>query len=408
MPCVPGSLLRSVVAAVVLCTPACASAAQPLEPPAPQSLPDGRTPGPVPLSGIPAGVTLTDVQWLAADELFAAGYAGDLFDHPGQIAIWRSHDGGSWRQAFLGEELFWWENGSPRIALARTMDGFVAVGTSCRKGCRPIVLASDDGWSWHHRSVPVRPPATRPSGDVMRLVASTIDVPSSGAGIDDVIWRGRDLVAVGWSQVGDHTAHATSWQSTDGGRSWVQAPADPALGGRVVHMERIFRMGDRLVAGGFEQGGSGGIGGAVWESTDGARWQRRVAPSVLWQSSWAVSGGTLYASGPDVQMGGTVIWASEDLSTWRVLRPGGLLGGSDFHLLVLEFAPDGSGRTVWELNDGTGWARLLDAPAGISGFLPVWTGGGWLLYENSGEQGQSPGAWFAASAAPDDPPLDGP
>ena len=239
MPCVPASLLRSVVAAVVLCAPACASAAQPLEPPAPQSLPDGRTPGPVPLSGIPAGVTLTDVQWLAADELFAAGHAGDLFDHPGQIGIWRSHDGRSWRQAFLGEELFWWENGSPRIALARTMDGVVAVGTSCRKGCRPIVLVSDDGW-------------------------------------------------------------------------------------------------------------------------------------------------------------------------WRVVRPGGLVGGIDFHLLVLELAPDGSGRTVWELNDGTGWARLMDAPPGGWGFLPVWTGDGWLLYENSGEPGRTPEAWFAASAAPDDPPLDGP
>lgn len=270
--------------------------------------------------GIPPGAVVTDEERLDSEGLLRAGYVGGLFDEPGRIGIWRSPDGHRWLEVFLGEELWWWENGSPRIALARAEGGIVAVGTSCMEGCRPIALRSPDGWSWQTVAVPVRPPAPSAPEPAGRLHAATVDVPDRGSGINDVIAAGPGLVAVGWAEVGGHEAHATSWTSTDGGSTWRQAPADPAdLGGRALHMERVFRLGSRLAAGGFEQGLSGGIRGAVWESADGIDWRRRVAPGEWWISIWAVCGETMYASGPDGPGSSTLTWASEDLESWRVV-----------------------------------------------------------------------------------------
>ncbi|MGH2690632.1 MAG: hypothetical protein ACRDKW_17760, partial [Actinomycetota bacterium] len=286
----------------------------------PSPAPSGTDQGPGAPDGIPPAAVVTDEEQLATGALLRAGYVGGLFDEPGRIGIWRSPDAHRWHEVFLGEELWWWENDAPRLALARTEDGIVAVGTSCRERCRPIALRSPDGWSWQAVAVPVRPRAPGAPEPAGRLHAATLDVPESGSGINDVIVAGSGLVAVGWAEVAGHEAHATSWTSTDGGSTWRQAPADPAdLGGRALHMQRAFRLGSRLAAGGFEQGLSGGIRGAVWDSADGIDWQRKVAPGEWWISNWAVCGGTMYATGPDVAGSSTLTWASEDPESWRVV-----------------------------------------------------------------------------------------
>lgn len=198
--------------------------------------------------------------------------------------------------------------------------GFIAVGDACPGDgpCAAAVVRSAEGETWFRVSVAA-------------FDLEPLD-PATQAGMRDVAFLGRTIVAVGAG--GDAgRAHATFWTSEDGD-TWERVPAGPDTAGWANAVTTVGAGG--VIAVGADD--ATGVGrAAVWVSDDGRSWQR-------------------IADGPGLEIGGT-----------GPARDGRRIGGmtdvtwDGRQLVAIGAACDGSeGRcrgVAWTSPDGRTWRR---------------------------------------------------
>ena len=250
-----------------------------------------------PLKGLGAQSRLWDVAVNRAGVFVAVGTDVDGYSGGKEpLVIWRSEDGISWREVFRRRDVL--DSGdasglAPPNALAAHGRGFAFVGGDCRQGCRPVALYSPDGTSWREVEVPVRrsslpqTAAGRAGGGAIRgrrLVFGSPHYTISGAAMIDVAALGDRLVAVGWAEGGSgkySTSHA-AWISDDGGQRWRQAPEGTFGGGdhegQRDELNRIVPAGDRVVAGGGNRCCHDQSVSELWVSADGKAWRAVTLP----------------------------------------------------------------------------------------------------------------------------------
>jgi hypothetical protein len=166
---------------------------------------------------------------------------------PTKIArVWTSKNGKRWQSVPLAGTA---RRGIMR-AVARTSDGFVAVGQGpCIMACS-AVWRSPDGTTWQ------------------RLGNAPVFADSVMRGV--VVHKGR-LIAIGCRNVGFHCADGRVWASDDGGRTWEQLGDVPGLNFNAVAVV------DGLLVGagdchGFDELGQPTFG----TSPDGVDWRVHV------------------------------------------------------------------------------------------------------------------------------------
>jgi hypothetical protein len=156
-----------------------------------------------------------------------------------------------------------------------------------------VALYSPDGTSWREVEVPVRlsslpeTAAGRTGGGAVpgrRLIFGSPENTIYGAAMIDVAALGDRLVAVGWAEGGSgefSTSHA-AWISDDGGQRWRQAPEGAFRGGdhesRRDELNRIVSAGDRVVAGGGNRCCHDQSVSELWVSEDGKGWRAVTLP----------------------------------------------------------------------------------------------------------------------------------
>jgi hypothetical protein len=275
-----------------------------------------------PLEGLGARSHLWDVAVNEAGVFVAAGTVSAEDSSTAEpLVVWRSEDGISWREVFRRKDPLDTGDASglaPSNAVVARGRGFAFVGGDCPQRCQPVALYSPDGTSWREVEVPVRmsslpeTAAGRTGGGAVpgrRLIFGSPEHsatsparsrgPSvrpdadqqtvSGAGMIDVAALGDRLVAVGWVEGGSgeySTSHA-AWISDDGGRRWRQAPegafgdgdAEDRQDGLNQHeLNRIVSAGDRVVAGGGNRCCHDQSVSELWVSEDGKAWRAVTLP----------------------------------------------------------------------------------------------------------------------------------
>ena len=123
------------------------------------------------------------------------------------------------------------------------------------------------------------------------------------------------------------------------GRTWFEAPEQPALSADDVVMA-VAPLGRDWVAAGWRSMSGPGRGIDLWTSADGLRWEE--AASLV----------------PD---------PSEEAFGTRVMYPSHLLSSGDILFLSTAFAVEGSGtrpRSVWTSRDGESWEQVALGASG--------------------------------------------
>jgi hypothetical protein len=327
-----------------------------------------------PLKGVGARSRLWDVAVNEAGVFVAVGTVRAEDSSTAEpLVVWRSEDGISWREVFRRKDPL--DTGGPSglappNAVAARGRGFAFVGGDCPQRCQPVALYSPDGTSWREVEVPVRrsslpqtaagrtgggavpgqrlifgspghsaPSPARSRGPSVRPGASQQTV--SGAGMIDVAALGDRLVAVGWVEggSGDYGTSHAAWISDDGGRRWRQAP------------EGAFGDGDDE----DRQGGP-------MENQDELN---RIVPA---GDRVVAGGGNRCCADQSV----SELWLSEDGKAWRaVTLPEaqsvnidalGVRGGAVHVVGRPGGGQEGEETVHWRLAGDDTWARLPDPP----------------------------------------------
>lgn len=218
----------------------------------------------------------------------------------GESAVWRSIDGTVWVRAFdarLGVD------GSGAGSVVGALDvGTGVVAVVDRRGSGPQLWTSADGLTWS--------------------TASTTDpFPAEGEASPAAVIHLDDdrVLAAGAVTAGDGT-DAAVW-SSDGGRTWEQAPHDEGvLGGDGAQAVTALVVdgGDRLVAVGTDAAEDGsGVDVALWSSGDGQEWIRADPEPLRRPGRQHVVDATVL-DGEVVAVGWDDAGGDADAAVWRV------------------------------------------------------------------------------------------
>lgn len=382
----------------------------------------------LPVGGRVDAIAGTEGAWLALGALGADG------------RVWTSSDGRAWTQ--LSGQVTAFKEGDHIAQLTRTARGYAAVGYRGEgAGSSPVLWLSGDGRSWR-----------RVEGKNLKLTAAA----GSANRLHYVAAAGERLIIAG-EVIKSTSSVAASWRSTDGGRTWtaLDSPsADGAFG--PIHLGasgvgfialREGKDGDSRVGLIFRSAtgddwqphgrittsaGAGisfqrmtvddrgiavlttgpGTRAAIYQSTDGATWQR-VADLADNHGRIPLR---IAATGTTVVLGGTVAQGADQNAYLAVTNGSGGLtevdlravpGAANFERSVRDILT-AAGRTVavgssngraavWTSTDGVAWNRADTQALGGSGrqnLVKVAYGArGWLAI------GEELGKPFAATSA---------
>jgi hypothetical protein len=303
--------------------------------------------------------------------------------------MWWSTGDQTFRQAAHDEGALGGDGTQAMVALTRTGEQFVVVGTETddRGDVDAVVWSSPVG------AAPQRAddgglavPGDQHVVDVALVGSIPVAVgwERSPDGEDAVVWvvesapvggpEGADEPVAGEGAVGP----ALGWQRVPAGAAWS--------GPEEQRMDAVTVAGRGFVAVGSAQGVDQ-LDGAVWRSVDGREWDRAAdeggalgGPGDQRLLDVAVGPTGLVAVGVDGES--AAVWTSSDGEAWqRVTHDEGVFAGSGNQRMEAVVArADGSGwvavgsddgtgsddAAVWRSLDGLGWSRVADE-AGLGG-----------------------------------------
>jgi hypothetical protein len=250
---------------------------------------------------------MRDVTFLGRT-IVAVGAGGDTGQ--AHAMFWSSDDGDTWDRAPSDDTTSGWADAVATVG----SDGVVAVGGDDSTGMgRAAVWVSADGRSWRRiRDSPALDIGGRgPARDGRRI-----------GGMADVIWDGRQLVAIGAVCDGSEgPCRGAAWTSTEGA-TWRRH--DDAFGFGIP--SAIASVGDLLVVVGRDADLP-----AAWTSSDGITWRRveidATAPAELRDIARIGLGAVAVGVAPAEPRVG-VAWSTDDGREWRETLRGGAFAGA--------------------------------------------------------------------------------